>query len=81
MNINDLETFGAELEKNAFVGKVLKKLFMSKKKSLGQRLGTAGKSLLGTGMIVGGLGVGGLAYGAVKQPGSIRRKNSSRFSY
>ena len=82
MNINELTTFCGEFEKNASVGKVLKSLFMAKKKlPLGKRLRTAGKSLLGTGLIVGGLGVGGLAYGAVSQPGSIRNKAPSRFKY
>ena len=82
MDINELTTFYGEFEKNASVGKVLSKLFMAKKKlPFGQRLRTAGKSLLGTGLIVGGLGAGGLAYGAVSQPGSIRNRVPSRFKY
>ncbi len=81
MDINELNYFGDRLEKNAFVGKVLKKmLFKKKKPPFKKRMESIGKSIFGTSMIVGGLGVGGVAYGAIKQPGSIR-SNNSRFKY
>lgn len=82
MDINEFKSVSKEFEKSAFVGKVLKKLFTAKKKKpFAERMGVAGKSLLGTGVITGGIGLGGAAYGSVSQPGSIKHKNPSRFSY
>ena len=80
MNKVELHSFREELEKRAFAGKIFRKIFPLKKpKTFVERMGTAGKSLVGAGLITGGIGVGGLAYGAVTQPGSIRSKNPSIF--
>jgi len=82
MDINYLICFEKELEKNAFIKKVLSKILLSKKKvPFGTRFKESGKSLLSTGAIIGTIGVGGLTYGAIKQPGSIRRGAESRFRY
>ena len=78
----ELSSFKNELEKNAFIGKILKGVFSAaKKKTLKERAGIAGKSLLGGGLITGAIGAGGLAYGAISQPRSIRSTHPGRFKY
>ena len=81
MDVNDLIHFEKELEKRAFVKKVLGKIFMKSKTPFKERLKNSGKTLLSTGAIVGTLGLGGIAYGGIKQPGSIKRGSESRFRY
>jgi len=79
MNNQELSSFKSELEKNALMGKVLKKIFMPKKRiNLGKRIKNVKESLGGTALVVGGIGSGGLAYGAVTQPNSIYNSKKNR---
>lgn len=86
MDINELNSFGLELEKIAIpfgllsrtAGKPgLLKRFL-RRKTINQRRSVS--TLAATGAIVGAIGLGGAAYGAVKQPAS-RRPKTGRFPY